>query len=245
MNSNISFTEIAMKLRFPAKYITNRIVPEVAHKTNLNGEIEFDGAEFRQWLMDNSIFTRQTKFVASNDVPEYQKVLADHNIPTVCPSVYMRTSLFHSIVNPFDFWDKDLLFQSDSRFNNSMTFIRAMYMCAGIKIRLSEKHIFFYAPAFKDVLEMKNGRYLFAKSSTPSQCVDIDSNTGKETLIQSPVLLPALDTDVFQAINYKPNAQATNEDLMNSIIDTLSERGMSMEDIQSAFNKTIQQRIAR
>lgn len=261
----ILLEDIMKKLRFSKLFISNRILPDVKHDVKDNGQIEFDGAEIRQWLMENASFTRQTKFVPAAEAYNYRKILMAHKLPTECPSVYKRTSMAHRVVNPFDYLDKNLLFTDDVRFGPSMTFQRVMYSSAAVKIKLSEKHIFYYAPALDNVLSMKNGKYLYNKAEAPSFCTDISSNTGKEERIESPILLPALDTDVFNAVNYKatsfrpikdivpsiyedkkPKIEAfSNEALFSAFIDTLQNMGMSLKDIKKSFDASLEKRMTR
>ncbi len=261
----ILLEDIIEKLHFTKSFISINILPSVKHSIQKNGQIKLDGAEFRQWLMENSSFTRQTKFVPAAEASNYRKILMMHKLPTECPSVYQRTTLPHRVVNPFDYFDKNLIFPDDPRFGPSMTFQRVMYSSAAVKIKISEKHILYYAPALENVLSMKNGKFLYKKAEAPSSCMDISSNTGKEEKIESPILLPALDTDVFNAVNYKatslrpvkdivpsiyedkkPKIEAfSNEALFSAFIDTLQNMGMSLKDIKKSFDASMEQRMTR
>ncbi len=265
-SETIRLDDIMEKFHLTKSYLEERIMPNVTVISKGNTQF-LDRAEFSRWLMENATFTRQTKLVPASKAVEYKKLLKWHQIYTGTPSVYDRTSFPHRVVNPFDFYDKPLYFSSDARFKNSMTFQRIMFQSAAVKIKLSEKHIFYYAPALENVLEIKNGKFLFNKASEMRQCIDVNSNTGQLEIIEAPVLLPALDTDVFKAVKYqsanigspdnildrssitkdkKPNIKVfSNEALFTAFIDTLQNMGMSLKEIQKSFDAAMENQKTR
>ena len=205
--SGISIAEIAKRLHVSRNYVYTVVLPGVKHGKAIGGRMEVDETDLRRWLMENSVFTRQTKFVSevAYDSTEYCTMLAACNIHWDCPPPHQRNKLPNRKVNPFDFWDKELLFPDDGRFNNPESFYRAMFECAAIKIRLGERKVLFYAPALKDVLiDKEHERRQFEEDAKghylpplgPAMYLDIDSKTGAAESILLPGLYPAIDADV-------------------------------------------------
>ncbi len=207
MHPGVSIAEIAKRLHVSRNYVYTVVLPNVKHKKAVGSPLEVDEMDLRRWLMENSIFTRQTKFVSevAHDSTEYCTMLAACNIHWDCPPPPQRNKLPSRRVNPFDYWDKELLFPDDERFNNPESFYRAMYESAAIKIKLGERKVLFYAPALQDVLidkehqrreleEDAKGHYL--PPLGPAMYLDIDSKTGATDSILLPGLYPAIDADV-------------------------------------------------
>ena len=195
-HSTVSVDEIAKRLHFTRNHVYKAILPHVGHEKTGN-RIQVDEADLRQWLMRNASFTRQTKFMDDYDEPavnEYIAMLKSYGLATVCPPPAQRSKLPFQNVRPFDFWDKELIFPDDPRFNNAESFYRAMYESAAIKIKLGERKTIFCAPALEAVLENKqiDIRWMVANDNLPDGAepihfnrpdyTDINSITGKKEL---------------------------------------------------------------
>lgn len=217
-HSTVSVDEIANRLHFTRNHIYKAMLPYIKHEKTRN-RIQVDEADLRQWLMKNATFSRQTKFVDAYDEPawrEYIAMLEDCGLffdnrhvwmESVCPPPAQRSKLPFRSVHPFDFWDEELIFPDDPRFNNAESFYRAMYESAAIKIKLGERKTIFCAPALNAVLKAKENDKLeyevpeLAMSGLIDDShlnyADINSFTGKkETFhVNRPVLYPAIDAE--------------------------------------------------
>lgn len=212
--STVSVDEIAKRLHFTRNHIYKAMLPYIKHE-KIHNRIQVDEADLRQWLMDNASFSRQTKFVDAYDEPAWREYIAmlescgldldNHHVwsPSVCPPPAQRSKLPFRSVHPFDFWDEELVFPDDPRFNNAESFYRTMYESAAIKIKLGERKTIFCAPALNAVLEAKEHSRLVdevPELGYMEPClnyVDINSFTGKKESfhVNQPVLYPAIDAE--------------------------------------------------
>ena len=216
--STVSVDEIANRLHFTRNHIYKAMLPYIKHEKAHN-RIQVDEADLRQWLMKNASFSRQTKFVDWHDQAAWREYIAmlehwgldwdKHYIwrPSVCPPPAQRSKLPFRNVHPFDFWDEELVFPDDPRFNNAESFYRAMYESAAIKIKLGERKTIFCAPALNAVLKAKEYDKLdyefpelaMADSDWESRLnyTDINSFTGKKESfhVNRPILYPAIDAE--------------------------------------------------
>ena len=216
--STVSVDEIANRLHFTRNHIYKAMLPYINHEKTHN-RIQVDEADLRQWLMKNASFSRQTKFVDWHDQAAWREYIAmlkhcglDWDKPyiwrpSVCPPPAQRSRLPFRNVHPFDFWDEELVFPDDPRFNNAESFYRAMYESAAIKIKLGERKTIFCAPALNAVLKTKENDKLadeipeldmagLINHSHPAY-IDINSFTGKKEFfhVDQPVLYPAIDAE--------------------------------------------------
>ena len=224
----VTVNEIAERLHLSYNHTCKAILSKVRHEKTPKRRILVDELDLRRWLMENSTFTRQTKFISGADyeTEEYRTMLAACGLETKCPPAGKRAKLPHQSVKPFDFWDMEILFPDDPRFGTVEQFYRAMYECAAIKIKLGERKTIFVAPALEAVLREK-------KEPLPEFHVrDINSQTGEFETVLFAELWPAMSFEAAAAYR-KRQAEAPLEIRVsgeNSYIqkfrDTLADTGM-------------------
>lgn len=191
----VTVNEIASRLHLSYNHTCRTILPKVKHEKTSQRRIMVDELDLRRWLVENSTFTRQTKFVTEigYEAEEYQAMLAACQMETKCPPLYKRAILPAQRVKPFDYWDMELLFPNDPRFDSLEQFYRAMYESAAIKIKLGERKTIFVAPALEAMLREKEN------PSSEFHVRDINSQTGEFETVLSAELCPAIDYEVAAA----------------------------------------------
>ncbi len=277
--ATVSVDEIAKRLHFTRNHIYKAMLPHIKHEKAHN-RIQVDEADLRQWLMKNASFSRQTKFVAAQDRPAWREYIAmlehcepdwdnPHSWnPSVCPPPAKRSKLPFRSVHPFDFWDEELVFPDDPRFNNAESFYRTMYESAAIKIKLGERKTIFCAPALNAVLKSKENDKLAEECPelelagwidySNLNYIDINSFTGKKEYFDPyrPVLYPAIDAEkeeeyyrmleenhpplVIRIEGKKSYVEKFNETLLTSGFDTFH---TNIEESRSASGNTLYLKI--
>ena len=171
---------IMRRLRISRNYVTRNITHVVKQAANpyASTTIYFDEAALRRWLMQHATFTRQTIYIDLNmylqdpalDNPKYEALIG--KIPEKYDN--KRRGLYPYIpVEPFDFWDKPLIFPkeyidaSGKKVSAEMCY-REMFDQGAIKIQLGRQKTMFYIPPHNpddffvcaDWIPMKGCQYL-------------------------------------------------------------------------------------
>lgn len=163
----ISISEIIKRLKLSRNYITRNITHCIKHieeDPSKGTRVFFDEIEFRKYLKNQAIFTRQTKRINIDyEIEEYNKKFPGKNITKKDCREFMgkiprmsdisRSQLPAIPVPSFDFWDKKLIFPKeyikdeernpDTKIHNAEICYRDMFEIGAVKIQLGKQKTMF------------------------------------------------------------------------------------------------------
>ena len=189
VSPSVSIEDVAKKLHVSRNYIHKSILPYVRHEKTAQYRVRIDEGELRLWLKENASFSRQTILVPYERLDEYCSMLEKLRIDSKVPPPTARRKLPFRYVEPFDFWDEELIFPDDKRFAHAESFYRAMYTCGAIKIKLGERKAIFCAPLLSETMDEKD----FPEDSEGLPPYSIETKQGDQFLVVGGELCPAVD----------------------------------------------------
>lgn len=230
--ANVPLADIMSKLKLSRNYITRNISHVVKQvKVNNDGTpvkgsaVVFDGEDLRRWLINKATFTRQTRRI---DLYAYMKRyhvtnpkrmlgmlpptpdkkdrlsakrLAEHS--EIILSETKRSAIQPIEVEPFDFFDKKLIFpkeyyhteedrRNDKKASSEICY-RDMYLAGAIKIQLGLQKTMFYIPEEDDLPPLEElVRQPINSPDYPLVTADWEPGTGSvsfyKRMTQGPIL---------------------------------------------------------
>ena len=153
----VTTQDIMKKLCVSRNFVTRNIT-HVVKRIEIPGRssICFEEADWRNWLMQHASFTRQTQYidleVYRTECPPGEFSMA--KLIGVTPRDYnnkLRGQYPYVNVEPFDFWDKKLIFpknyenESGKKLSAEMCY-RDMFDQGAVKIQLGPQKTMFYIP---------------------------------------------------------------------------------------------------